>query len=210
MILAPFHGMTGHRFPRRIALPFALLCASTLPAHADFYRLEGRFQCLDQPDTVCYDAAPTHVEAPPDATAPLRESPPEPAPVVAIAPAKPVQPADPITLIAARIKAERPDAGDVAALRRAAKTGDPRAIELLAWCALRGIGTDRDPVEAYLLYGAAAAESVPRARENQALIYEETLTGEERQRVLDREATGRLALRASDPDDSEEATHHVR
>ena len=45
------------------------------------------------------------------------------------------------------------------------------------------------PVEAYLLYGKAAAAEVPRARENQVLIYDAMLTSDERQRLLEFEAT---------------------
>ena len=207
MNLAPRITMKCHRSPRLLAFPLVLLCGAALPAHAEFYRLEGRFQCLEQADAVCYDAAPSQVETPPTAAAAPHEAPPAPAPVAMIPPARPLPPVDPISAIASRIKAERPGAGDVAALRHAATTGDPRAIEMLAWCALRGIGIERDPVEAYILYGAAAAESVPHARENQALIYEEQLTGEQRQHVLDLAAKPRLALNATDTDDSQEMTN---
>jgi hypothetical protein len=58
---------------------------------------------------------------------------------------------------------------------------------------LRGIGTGRDPVQAYLLYGRAAADAVPHARENQALIYERVLNQDQRQHVLDLEAQQRPA-----------------
>ena len=81
-------------------------------------------------------------------------------------------------------------------LRRAAAAGDLRAIELLAWCALRGIGTSRDPIAAYFLYGEAAAGDVPHARDNQALIYERSLTPVQRQRVLEIEAKPQPARRA--------------
>jgi len=74
------------------------------------------------------------------------------------------------------------------AIRFAAAAGDPRAIELLAWCALRGIGAEANPIAAYFLYGEAAGEAVPNARENQALVYEQSLSQSERQHVLDIEA----------------------
>ena len=171
------------------------LAAAPHAARADFYALDGRFQCLDRPDAVCFDAtvatlappfappppAPdsrnsTPVAAPPAPQPPTRAAPPAKAPV------------DPILAIARHVAQDAPEAGDIERLRRAADAGDGRAMELLAWCALKGIGTGRDPVEAYLLYGKAAAASVPRARQNQALVFESTLTSAERQHVLDLQA----------------------
>jgi TPR repeat protein len=73
-------------------------------------------------------------------------------------------------------------------LRRAATAGDPRAVELLAWCTLRGIGTGRDPLQAYFLYGKAASLDVPHARENQTLVYERSLSSGDRERILEMEA----------------------
>jgi hypothetical protein len=43
----------------------------------------------------------------------------------------------------------------------------------------------RNPVEAYLLYGAAGNAALPNARDNQRLIYERDLTSDQRQQVLD-------------------------
>jgi hypothetical protein len=185
-----------HSFARSIILvPTLVLALAPLPARADFYSLEGRFQCLDKPDAVCYDATPSRDPAPPPlpVTAPaVPQAPPAPA-KSASAPAS--APLDPILAIALRIKARRPEAGDLEALRRAAAADDARAIELLAWCSYRGLGTARDPVAAYFLYGKAAAVAVPHARENQAAIYEETLTQEQRQRVLQTEAMPQASRR---------------
>jgi TPR repeat protein len=96
-----------------------------------------------------------------------------------------------VLAIARRVADERPEAGDADRLKHAAAAGDARAIELLAWCALKGIGMDRDPIAAYLLYGKAAAAAVPQARENQRLIYERTLSSAQRQLVLDVAAMSR-------------------
>lgn len=167
------------------------LAATPPPARADFYTLEGRFQCLDRPGAVCFDAT-TAPLVPRDSTldaASLTAA----APPTRPAPAAATQPADPVLAIARRIAREHPDEGDLGRLRHAADLGDGRAVELLAWCALKGIGTGRDAVEAYLLYGKAVALAVPQARENQRLIYERTLTSAERQRVLDLEARSRRA-----------------
>jgi hypothetical protein len=56
---------------------------------------------------------------------------------------------------------------------------------LLAWCKLNAIGMARDPVQAYLLYGAAGNAALPNARDNQRLIYERDLDSNQRQQVLD-------------------------
>ena len=181
------------------SIVLAALIASALvvrPSYADFYALDGRFECLNRPQAVCYDATPSRAASQPAkrADAPRREPLVAPVPTLEAAlatkpaPEHSATPLDPIIAIAARIKEKRPADGDLAALRHAAAAGDPRAIELLAWCALRGIGTGRDPVAAYFFYGEAAAVSVPRARENQSAVYRESLTPEERQRVLEIEA----------------------
>ncbi|HZT52576.1 MAG TPA: hypothetical protein VFA22_11605 [Stellaceae bacterium] len=187
------------------ALPLALGVADRA-AHADFYALDGRFQCLGRPGAVCYDARPSRVApapAPPQrpaaavaapATGTAKDAPRAPDP----APFKNAAPADPILAIAARIKARAPATGDIATLRRAAAGGDLRATELLAWCTLHGIGIVRSPITAYFLYGAAAAGAVPHARENQAAIYTQVLSPEERQRILEFEATPPAARRVAD------------
>jgi hypothetical protein len=184
------------RFIHRLFLMLPLaLGLGARPSHADFYALDGRFACLSAPDAVCYDARPSRATAPPSAHAAT----PETAALMTVphrsAASSPSNPSarerlvfDPVMAIAARIKAERPDVGDLAALRHAARAGDPRAIEMLAWCALRGIGTERNPVDAYFFYGEAAAHAVPHARANQAAVYTRSLTPEQRQHVLEVEA----------------------
>ena len=60
---------------------------------------------------------------------------------------------------------------------------------LLALMARQGvelaIGMVRDPVEAFLLYGAAGNAALPNAHENQRLIFERDLDSHQRQQVLD-------------------------
>jgi TPR repeat protein len=166
------------------------------PAHADFYALDGPFECLNQAKAVCYDATPSRAAAQPQRRTDASGGAPDAAASASLSPSAATQTAsehrgttlDPIIEIATRIKEKRPAADDLTALHRAAAAGDPRAIELLAWCALRGIGTERNPVAAYFFYGEAAAAAVPHARENQAAIYSQSLTPEERQRILKIEA----------------------
>jgi len=179
-------------FSRHVLLASALgLAAAAAPARADFYALEGRFQCLDRPGAICFDATPDAAVAPPPSPRDSRDSAapesPHPAPTAAAAPprAAPPAPVDPIVAVARRIERNAPAPGDLDMLRRSADSGEPRALELLAWCTLRGLGVRSDAVAAYLLYGRAAAAGVPHARQNQALVYERTLTSAERQRVLD-------------------------
>lgn len=164
-------------------------CALASPAAAQFYSIEGRFECLNDPKAVCFDAtndgplAKPIARAAPSAGMLIHPPPARPASQASAAP-RPAEPADPLREIARRLETGRPAAGDPAALRRLAEAGDKRALELLAWCNLRGLGVARDPLQAYLLYGVAADIGVADARRNQAIIYETDLTPEQRHRVL--------------------------
>lgn len=159
------------------------------PARADFYTLDGRYQCIERGDAVCGDArllaTPAKHRAPP----PIDDAAPS-EPFLTLSPDAPLgtvptpQPGDPLHAIALRLQAGRAARGDLAALKAQAHAGNPRAIELLAWCDLNAIGTDRDAVEAYLLYGAAATAGLPNARSNQAAIFERYLNSDQRQTVL--------------------------
>lgn len=172
-----------------LALGLALGWAA--PARADFYTLDGRYQCIERGDAVCGDARllprplAKHAAAPPVA----EPTPAEPLLAIAPAPRAPAapptpHPGDPLHAIALRLQAGRPVRGDLAALKAQAQGGNPRAIELLAWCDLNAVGTSRDPIEAYLLYGAAASAGLPHARSNQAAIFERYLDADQRQTVL--------------------------
>jgi TPR repeat protein len=159
------------------------LVLPALPAEAQFYSLDGRFQCLDNPRAVCFDATS---DAPRPAPAAPRPAPQRAAPAqqVAAIPRPPQAPVDPLQAVIARFEARKPGPGDIALLRRRAHDGDKRAIELLAWANLKGIGVPADPMEAYLLYGFGASLGVPHAKRNQAVVYETMMTPEQRQEVL--------------------------
>jgi len=181
---------------REVVITRAIWCAlaalagfivglAVVPARADFYSLEGRFQCLDNPAAQCADMSrltpPKSFED--DSVAKALPAPqPSSKPLPAAAPAPP---GDPLLAIAARIKAGHRAPDDIAQLQALAKRGDARAVELLAWCDYAGIGVARDPVAAYLLYGVAASAGVPRASQNQAVIFEYVLDQNQRQLVLD-------------------------
>jgi TPR repeat protein len=178
-----------------LAVSTALACVVASPAAAQFYRLDGRFQCLERQGAVCYDAAtpPPEPEArreaadhPPatvdhtldDLTALLASVATEPS-------ARPPAPADPLRAIATRIAARTPSPGDVSTLEADAKAGDVRAIELLAWCAYAGVGGRPDPIRAYFLYGQAAAAGAAGMAHNQAVVYATMLTSEQRQQIAE-------------------------
>lgn len=170
-----------------VALALWAWCASAPPAQAQFYSLEGRFECLNDPKTVCFDATPDGPMARPSASAArtaaagaARKPQGEP---VRVAP-RVVQKVELIREIAKRLEARHPAPDDTAALRRLAEAGDKRALELLAWCTHEGVGVRRDPLQSYLLYGIAADVGVADARRNQAVIYEYDLTSDQRQQVL--------------------------
>jgi TPR repeat protein len=167
----------------------ATIFAGLPMAQAEFFSLDGRFQCLESGAKICGDAQAVTTPRPAPAVAkpvaapePLAAPAPAVAPVAAPAPARPI---DPLKVVAARIQARRPSRNDIAWLLQAVRNGNARAIELLAWCKLNAIGMARDPVQAYLLYGAASAEALPNARDNQRLIYERDLNSDQRQQVLD-------------------------
>jgi hypothetical protein len=176
----------------------ALAIAGSVPARADYARLQWQYECLKQPDAVCYDATPSGVDplAPP---APVTAAPPVTSPALTVAaPSAPPerkpraakagagegQAADPLRAIAMRLQAHKPTASDMTTLEARAKAGNARALELLAWAELVGVGVARDPVQAYFHYGLAAAAGAPTGRRDQALVFEGSLTAEERQQVL--------------------------
>jgi hypothetical protein len=178
------------QWAKAVLLALALLGACALPAYAEFYRLEGRFECLNDPAATCTDAAsvwpvpqparPATPDRTPSATPPAQAA---PTPPLGLMP-QPAAAADPVGDISARVEAGKATPGDILVLRRAASGGERRALELLAWCNVKGLGTRRDPIQAYLLYGAAASVGISNARQNQAAVYEKELTPEQRQQAL--------------------------
>ena len=162
---AEFAIIAAMRLAGSIAL---LLLMSAAAAHAQFYDLDGAYRCLKTPDAQCEkDLADRPTQAPP-------------AP-----PPKPVAPDVGAAIAHVRDKTVGPK--DIETLTHAAEGNDSRAVEVLAWCKLNGLGTARDPVGAYWLYRLAAGLNVPHARENQIAVFEKQLTPEQRQQVLTEE-----------------------
>lgn len=195
------------------AAALAAACVFPPAARADFFKLAGRYQCLATPGAVCDDAAPSGPGPFPPAPPPAEVEDATPAPPTRVVPvtadnadehtkatthATPhrAAPVDPLTALGARLQAGKPASGDLAALRARAKAGEPRALEMLAWCEMAGIGTPRDPVHAYLLYGEAAKAGAADARATQRFIFRSRLTQDQRQQVLQIE-NGRLAAASS-------------
>jgi TPR repeat protein len=151
----------------RWLLGAAALLLMPAAASAQFYDLDGVYRCLTVPDAACEEALREHVEPPP------APPPPPPAPTLDQAIAK--------------VRSRSADEGDIKVLETRAAANDGRAIEVLAWCRLNGIGVKRAPIDAYWLYRHAADLGVPHARANQIAVYKTRLTPEQRQQVLIRE-----------------------
>jgi hypothetical protein len=184
-----------------VAAAVAVALAGVRAARADSADLQWQYDCLSKPDAVCYDATPTGSDplspppaAPPksDAAAPSTTVAAMPAPPTGKAkaakgapgPAAAAAPPDPLAAIAGRLQARRPSPADMATLQSRAAAHNPRALELLAWAELTGVGIPRDPVQAYFVYGMAAAAGVPTGLRDQAAIFEGALNDDERQQVL--------------------------
>lgn len=172
--------------PRAILLALALCAGGTSPALAQFYSLEGRFQCLNDPQAVCYDAVSDWPVAKPNV--PAQSGPSVPPKIHVANPVSGVTvaaaPVDPLLAVAQRLQHKTTSSSDIELLRSRARSGDTRALELLAWSNLTGTGVSPDPVQAYLLYGTAAALGLAGARRNQAIVYETDMTPEQRQQAL--------------------------
>jgi TPR repeat protein len=145
-----------------------LLLASVLlpcrPAAAQFYDLDGAYRCLTTPSAACERN--------------LRDQP---------APPPPAAKGPTLEQVIAKVRDHTAGKHEIEFLEKRAAANDPRAVEVLAWCKLNGIGGAPDAVEAYWLYRQAASLGVANARENQIAVYETKLTPEERHQVLLRE-----------------------
>jgi hypothetical protein len=193
----------AHIAPRLAACcAAALVLAIGRPAHADSAQLRWEYHCLKDPDAVCFDETPSGAD--PLAPKPVAVAPPSAeagdefgaAPQVAVAPAgssgkaaaKPTVTAavvaDMMGTIAGRLRVGKPTAADMKTLQARAGQGNVRALELLGWAELTGVGVPRDPVQAYFHYGMAAAAGLPSGRRDQAAIFSGSLTNEERQQIL--------------------------
>jgi TPR repeat protein len=152
--------MTG----RYLAGLVAVALLAPLPAAAQFYDLDGAYRCLVTPDQSCEKD--------------LKDQPAPPPPP----PAGPT-----LEQIIAKVRANTAGPHEIELLEKRAAVNDPRAVEVLAWCKLNGIGGPPDPVAAYWLYRQGASLGVANARQNQIAVFETKLTSEQRQQVLARE-----------------------
>jgi hypothetical protein len=179
-----------------LGIAIAAVASLAVPAHADFYSLAGRFECLDKPAGSCGGPGRAELLPPPapkpaakETTAavasPRLDAAPPRQPTTPQTEANASRERGPIETIAAAIRHGQVSAADRATLQRLSQAGNAHATELLAWCDYKGIGIAPDPVAAYVLYGIAALGGVPTARQNQAVIFEYALTSEQRQKVLE-------------------------
>jgi TPR repeat protein len=153
---------------RRFLAAGALAVLAGGAARAQFYDLDRTYGCVMAPDKGC---ARGLAEQPPGAVTPPKRTPVVPGLGDAIA----------------DVEKRAPTAADMRLIKRHAAAKDPRAVEVLAWCALSGIGMPADPVAAYWLYGEAADLGVANARRNQIAVFETWLTSQQRQQVLIKE-----------------------
>jgi hypothetical protein len=196
------------RRPARIApclaacFAAALALAVSRPAHADSAQLRWEYECLKDPDAVCFDVTPSGADPPapkPVAVAPppaeagteagaapqtAAASPAGPPGKTTAKPTTPAAVADMMGAIAGRLRVGKPTPADMNTLQARARQGNVRALELLGWAELVGVGVTRDPVQAYFHYGMAAAAGLPTGRRDQAAIFSGSLTNEERQQIL--------------------------
>jgi hypothetical protein len=147
-------------------LPALLALLLPLGVRAQFYDLDGAYHCLKTPDTGCEEG--------------LRDRPLPPPPDAA-------SHGPSLEQVIAKVRDKSAGPTEIEVLAKQAEANEPRAVEVLAWCKLNGIGTPADAVGAYWLYRQAAALGVANARRNQIAVYETRLTSEERQQVVSRE-----------------------
>jgi len=133
------------------------LFIAAAPAQAQFYDLDGAYRCLKSPDPDCEKGL---TDRPANAAAGAAEQ-------------------------AGRtelLRHHRPCAGqdpgqkDIDQLARLSAGNDPRAVEVLAWCKLNGIGTARDALAASPALRPGGGACVAHARENQISVFERQLT----------------------------------
>jgi TPR repeat protein len=145
-------------------LSAALVLLLPSAALAQFYDLDGAYRCLTTPDAACEkDLRDQPRPAPPSPGGPTLEQ------------------------VIAKVRADSLGPREIDFLEKRAAANDPRAVEVLAWCKLNGIGMPADPLAAFWLYRTAAGLGVANARQNQIAIYENRLTPDQRQQVLLRE-----------------------
>jgi TPR repeat protein len=147
----------------RLLLAAGLLLALFVPARAQFYDLDGAYHCLTLPDAACGQELrdqPSPVPPPPPDNGPTMDK------------------------VVANVRSNSLGPRELEFLEQHAAADEQRAVEVLAWCKLNGLGTPPDAVAAYWLYRQAAKLGVANAKRNQTAVFETRLTPEERRQVL--------------------------
>jgi TPR repeat protein len=147
----------------RLLLAAGLVLALFVPARAQFYDLDGAYHCLTLPDAACGQELrdqPSPVPLPPPDNGPTMEK------------------------VVANVRSKSLGPRELEFLEQHAAANEQRAVEVLAWCKLNGLGTPPDAVAAYWLYRQAAKLGVANAKRNQTAVFETRLTPEERHQVL--------------------------
>ncbi|HUK59388.1 MAG TPA: hypothetical protein VLV50_09175 [Stellaceae bacterium] len=154
---------------RRLILAAGLATLAAFPARAQFYDLDGAYHCVTSPDDACTKA---ETDAPAPSLPLAQEQTDAPSFGEAIE----------------RVKKRKPTDADMHLLAARADAKDPRAVEVMAWCKLNGIGTKPNALDAFWLYHEAAGLGVATAKRNEIAIFEHRLTSAERQEVLTKES----------------------
>jgi TPR repeat protein len=147
----------------RLLFATGLILALAPPAGAQFYDLDGAYRCLTAPDAACEKELrdqPRPAPAPPPASGPTMEQ------------------------VIAKVRDKSVGPRELAFLEQQAAADQPRAVEVLAWCKLSGVGAPADALAAYWLYRQAARLGVANAKRNQTAVFQTRLSPEERHQVL--------------------------
>ena len=142
---------------------------AAVPARAQFYDLDGTYHCVTAPDQAC---AKTETQ--------------NPAPSQPLAQDQPQAPS--FDEVIEHVKKRAPTEADMRVLAARVAAKDGRAVEVMAWCKLNGIGTKANALDAYWLYRQAEQLGVPNAKGNETAIYERLLTSAERQEILTKDS----------------------
>jgi TPR repeat protein len=154
---------------RPFILAAGLVALAAHPARAQFYDLDGTYRCVTTPDDSC---AKSESDAPAPALPLAREQDDAPSFAEAIE----------------HVKKRAPSEADMRVLAARAEAKDARAVEVMAWCKLNGIGTKANALDAFWLYHEAEQLGVANAKRNETAIFERRLTSAQRQEVLTKES----------------------
>jgi hypothetical protein len=149
----------------RLLLAAGLVLVLTAPVRAQFYDLDGAYRCLTAPDPSCEQELRDQARPPPPLPAASNDAP-------------------TMEKVVAKVRSKTLGPREIEFLEQHAAANEQRAVEVLAWCKLSGVGIPADAVAAYWLYRQAAKLGVAHARRNQTAVFETRLTPEERHQVL--------------------------